>query len=58
MLLWKFQMGCSTIRTSIPMRLSASSGAVAIETLALEAARETITLLKNDGGVLPLDPRR
>jgi beta-glucosidase len=25
--------------------------------LALEAARKTVTLLKNDGGVLPLDPR-
>jgi beta-glucosidase len=28
----------------------------ASRTLALEAARKTITLLKNDGGVLPLDP--
>ena len=35
---------------------AASCGSPRTATLALEAARKTITLLKNDGGVLPLDP--
>ncbi len=33
-------------------------GSAANRALALQAARETITLLKNDGGLAPLDPKK
>ena len=42
---------CSRIRTSIPTSAERIVGATAHRELALEAARKTITLLKNDGGV-------
>ena len=47
--------GCSTIRTSIRRSRNGSSAATSNRKLALEAARKTITLLKNDGRLLPLD---
>ncbi len=44
------------IRMSIQMRPSAVVGCDEHRKLALQAARETITLLKNDGSLAPLEP--
>ena len=49
---------CSRTLTSTRSPPSGSCGCDAHGELALQAARETITLLKNEGGVLPLDPAR
>ncbi len=46
---------CSTIRTSIPQKRNAWSAATSIADLALTAAHEAITLLKNENGLAPLD---
>ena len=47
--------GCSTTPTSIRTRPTALWAARRNRELALKAARETITLLKNEGDLLPLD---
>jgi beta-glucosidase len=55
MLLWKFQMGLFEEPYVDPDEADRIVGCAAHRELALEAARETITLLKNDGGLAPLD---
>ena len=55
MLLWKFRMGLFDDPYVDPEHAAAVSGCDAHRALALEAARETITLLKNEGGLLPLN---
>ncbi len=55
MLLWKFRMGLFDDPYVDPEYAAAVVGCGAHRRLALEAARETITLLKNEGGLLPLD---
>jgi len=58
MLLWKFRLGLFDDPYVDPDVAARASGADAHRELALAAARETITLLKNDGALLPLDPSR
>jgi beta-glucosidase len=55
MLLWKFRMGLFDDPYVDPEHAAAVAGCGAHRALALEAARETVTLLKNEGGLLPLD---
>ncbi|HEY4305215.1 MAG TPA: glycoside hydrolase family 3 N-terminal domain-containing protein [Gemmatimonadaceae bacterium] len=55
MLYWKFRFGLFDDPYVDPSRADATVGAAAHRKLALRAARETITLLKNDDKVLPLD---
>ncbi|MGH7577714.1 MAG: glycoside hydrolase family 3 N-terminal domain-containing protein [Longimicrobiales bacterium] len=50
----KFTLGLFEDPFVDPERADSTSGAEAHRALALEAARQAITLLKNDGGVLPL----
>ena len=56
MLLWKFKMGLFDDPYVDPDEAERIVGSEASRTIARRAARETITLLKNDGGLLPLDP--
>jgi beta-xylosidase len=56
MLLWKFRMGLFDDPYVDPNEAARVVGCDAHRELALRAARETITLLKNDGGLAPLDP--
>jgi beta-glucosidase len=58
MLLWKFRMGLFEDPYVDPDEAARVVGCDAHRELALEAARETITLLKNEGGVVPLDASR
>jgi beta-glucosidase len=58
MLLWKFRMGLFDDPYVDPDVAEQTVGADAHRGLALQAACETITLLKNDGGVAPLDANR
>jgi beta-glucosidase len=58
MLFWKFQMGLFDDPYVDPDEAERLVGCDANRQLALQAARETITLLKNEGGVLPLDAER
>jgi beta-glucosidase len=55
MLLWKFRMGLFDDPYVDPEEAGRVVGCDAHRGLALEAARRVITLLKNDGGIAPLD---
>jgi beta-glucosidase len=55
MLRWKFQMGLFDDPYVDPAEAERIAGCDAHRELAMQAARETITLLKNDGPVVPLD---
>lgn len=57
MLYWKFRLGLFDDPYVDPDEAARVVGCDAHRELALRAARETITLLKNDGALLPLDPR-
>ncbi len=58
MLVWKFRMGLFDDPYVDPEEAERVVGCEAHRELALQAARETITLLKNDDGLAPLDPNR
>jgi beta-glucosidase len=58
MLLWKFKMGLFDDPFVDPDEAERVVGCEAHTALALEAARETITLLKNEGGLAPLDLKK
>jgi beta-glucosidase len=55
MLLWKFKMGLFDSPYVDPSEAERVVGGEANRAIALQAARETITLLKNDGRLAPLD---
>jgi beta-glucosidase len=57
MLLWKFKLGLFDDPYVDPDEAERVANAEDHRQLARRAARETITLLENKGGVLPLDPR-
>ncbi|MEO1498079.1 MAG: glycoside hydrolase family 3 N-terminal domain-containing protein [Planctomycetota bacterium] len=52
----KFELGLFETPYVDPSVAEATAGCESHKSLALEAARQVITLLKNDDGVLPLDP--
>jgi beta-glucosidase len=56
MLTWKFRLGLFEDPFVDPAVAERIVGCQAHRELALQAARETITLLKNDGGLAPLNP--
>jgi len=56
MLLWKFRLGLFDDPYVDPEEAARLVGCDAHRALALDAARRSITLLKNEGGVAPLDP--
>jgi beta-glucosidase len=58
MLLWKFKMGLFEDPYVDPDDAERIVGCEANRTVALQAARETITLLKNEGELLPLSPTK
>ena len=58
MLFWKFQMGLFDDPYVDPDEAERVVGCEPHRQLALQAARESITLLKNEGNLLPLDPDR
>ncbi len=58
MLLWKFKLGLFEDPYVDPDEAERVVGCDAHRQLALSAAREAITLLKNDNALLPLDPAR
>jgi beta-glucosidase len=58
MLLWKFKMGLFDDPYVDPAEAEKIVGCAAHRELAREAARETITLLKNENDLLPLNPAR
>ncbi|HZT23987.1 MAG TPA: glycoside hydrolase family 3 N-terminal domain-containing protein [Verrucomicrobiae bacterium] len=56
LLFWKFRMGLFDDPFVDPDRAEKIAGCETHRQLALQAARETITLLKNENGLLPLNP--
>ncbi|HEY8484314.1 MAG TPA: glycoside hydrolase family 3 N-terminal domain-containing protein [Longimicrobiales bacterium] len=58
MLLWKFRLGLFDDPYVDPEEAARVVGCDANRELALRAARDAITLLKNENGLLPLDPDR
>jgi beta-glucosidase len=58
MLHWKFQMGLFDDPYVDPEEADRVVGCEAHRELAVQAARETITLLKNENNLAPLDPSR
>jgi len=58
MLLWKFKMGLFEDPFVDPDEAERVVGCEEHAALALEAARQTITLLKNDGGIAQLDLKK
>jgi beta-glucosidase len=58
MLAWKFKLGLFEDPYVDPDRAESTVGCNAHRLLAMQAARETITILKNDGGAAPLQPDR
>lgn len=58
MLLWKFKLGLFEAPYVDPETAETVTGCDAHRALALRAARETITLLKNENQVVPLDPAK
>src|SRR5947209_5619039 len=58
MLLWKFKLGLFDDPYVDPAKAEQIVGCEAHRELALTAARETITLLKNENQVLPLNPAK
>jgi len=58
MLLWKFRLGLFDDPYVDPGHAERVVGSDANRELALQAARQSATLLKNEGGVLPLDADR
>ncbi len=58
MLLWKFKLGLFDDPYIDPAEAERVVGCDEHRQLALEAARETITLLKNEGDLLPLNPAK
>ena len=58
MLLWKFKLGLFDDPFVDPHEAERVVGCDTHRELALQAARETITLLKNEGNLAPLDPAR
>ncbi len=58
MLEWKFRLGLFEDPYVDPDAAGRIVGCDANRQLALQAARETVTLLKNDGGIAPLDLRK
>jgi len=58
MLFWKFQLGLFDDPYVDPSEAERIVGCKRHRVLALKAARESITLLKNDGDVLPLNPKK
>jgi beta-glucosidase len=56
MLYWKFRLGLFDDPYVDPAAAERIVGSATHRDLALQAARETITLLENEGGLLPLDP--
>ncbi|MEP6493477.1 MAG: glycoside hydrolase family 3 N-terminal domain-containing protein [bacterium] len=56
MLLWKFKMGLFDDPYVDPTEAEQVVGSVSNRSIARRAAQETITLLKNDGNLLPLNP--
>lgn len=58
MLYWKFKMGLFDNPYVNPGEAERIVGCAAHRALALEAARESITLLKNENNLLPLNPQK
>jgi beta-glucosidase len=58
MLFWKFKMGLFDDPYVDPAEAERIVGSAANRAIALQSARETITLLRNEKNLLPLNPRK